>query len=67
MAILHRFLIKFLRAFNLKFSKQFQNISFENCFCILYLGKESHRFANHPPALKKASAIQKYLPSIKLL
>ena len=30
-----------------------QNISFENCFCIPYLGKESHHFANHLSALIK--------------
>ena len=30
-----------------------QNISFENSFCIPYLGKESHHFANRPSALIK--------------
>ena len=33
-----------------KFSR---NISFENCFCIPYLGKESHHFANRLSALIK--------------
>ena len=30
-----------------------QNISFENSFCIPYLGKDSHHFANHLSALIK--------------
>ena len=30
-----------------------QNISFENCFCIPYLGKELHHFANRLSALIK--------------
>ena len=42
-AILYRFLIKFLRA----------NTSFGNCFCVPYLGKESHHFANCFSALLK--------------
>ena len=34
-------------------SKQSQKISFENCFCIPYLDKESHHFANRFSALIK--------------
>ena len=45
-----------------------QNISFENCFCIPYLGKESHHFANSLFALiKNKYNLKKYLPSIKIL
>ena len=45
---------KYLASF--QSSKKFsQNISFENNFCIPYLGKESHHFANRLSALIKVS------------
>ena len=46
-----KILMHFL-SFN-KFSKQYQNITFQNCFCIPYLGKKSHNFANRLSALTK--------------
>ena len=64
MVIFHRFLIKFLRAFNLS-NKFSQNISFENCFCIPYLGKESHHFANRLSALIKNKYNLKISPIYK--
>ena len=48
-----------------KFSKQSQNFSFENCFCIPYLGKESHHFANRLSALIKNKYNLKISPIYK--
>ena len=48
-----------------KFSEQSQNISFENCFCIAYLGKESHHFANRLSALIKNKYNLKISPIYK--
>ena len=42
-----------------------QNISFENNFCILYLGKESHHFANRLSALIKNKYNLKISPIYK--
>ena len=41
------FFDKILASFQ-SYNKFSQNISFENCFCLPYLGKESHHFANLP-------------------
>ena len=42
-----------------------QNISFENCFCIPYLGKESYHFANRLSALIKNKYNLKISPVYK--
>ena len=44
-----------------------QNISFENSFCIPYLGKESHHFANRLSALIKNKYNLKISPIYKTL
>ena len=50
MVIFHRFFNKILASFQSS-NKFSQNISFENSFCIPYLGKDSHHFANRLSAL----------------
>ena len=64
MVILHRFLIKFFRAFQSS-NKFSQNISFKNCFCIPYLGKDSHHFRNRLSALIKNKYNLKISPIYK--
>ena len=63
MVILHCFLIKFLRAFNLP--TNFLKISFKNYFCTSYLGTESHHFANRLSALIKNKYNLKISPIYK--
>ena len=49
-----------------QFSDKFsQNVSLENCFCIPYLGKESHHFANCFSALIKNKYKLKIFPICK--
>ena len=64
MVILRRFLIKFFASFQSS-NKFSQNISFENCFCIPYLGKELHHFANRLSALIKNKHNLKISPIYK--
>ena len=58
------FFDKILASF--QYSNKFsQNISFENCFCIPYLGKESHHFTNCLSALIKNKYSFKISPIYK--
>ena len=64
MVILHRSLIKFLRAFNL-LTNFLKTLASKIVFCIPYLGKESHHFAYRLSALIKNKYNLKISPIYK--
>ena len=64
MVILHHFLIKFLRAFNL-LTNFLKTLALKISFCIPYLGKESQHFANRLSALIKNKYNLKISPIYK--